>query len=59
MGVSLQYGLTKVVGSNLVSSKVIDGNGVKAMPGSNPAYYLRLLFLQFWQKKVLLCPGMF
>jgi len=24
----------KVVGSNLVSSKILDGNGVKAMPGS-------------------------
>jgi len=27
----------KVEGSNLVSSKILDGNGVKAMPGSIPA----------------------
>ncbi len=27
----------KVVGSNLTSSKILDGNGVKAMPGSIPA----------------------
>jgi len=27
----------KVVGSNLVSSNILDGNGVKARPGSIPA----------------------
>jgi len=27
----------KVVGSNLVSPEILDGNGVKAMPGSIPA----------------------
>jgi hypothetical protein len=27
----------KVVGSNLVLSKILDGNGLKAMPGSVPA----------------------
>jgi len=27
----------KVVGSNLVSSKILDGNEIKAMPGSIPA----------------------
>ncbi len=26
----------KVVGSNLVSSNILNGNGVKIMPGSNP-----------------------
>ena len=26
----------KVVGLNLVSSKILDGNGFKAMPGSTP-----------------------
>jgi len=27
------------VGSNLISSNILDGNGIKAMPGSIPALF--------------------
>ena len=39
----------EVVGSNLVSSNILDGNGVKAIPGSIPAPNLGSIIKKRWK----------
>jgi hypothetical protein len=48
-----------VVGSNLVSSNILDGNGVKAMPGSIPAPKSGSLFTKKGQLYDVICISIF